>query len=81
MEQGNHVEDLTRRSVARTLGWPDDFFDRVLAGNDPDDLPAVTPTAARSTEQRLADLEEQVLRLTERVEDALGLPASDRAGR
>lgn len=81
MEKGATISELTQGSVARTLGWPSDFFDRVLAGADPAELPAVTPTAARSTEQRLADLEERVLQLTELVEDALGHPAPDRGGR
>lgn len=78
MEKGEYVESLTQSAAAQALGWPADFFDRVMAGEDPASLPAVVPMAARSTEDRLAANEAQISAILEIVEE---LRADLREGR
>lgn len=69
MESGEFVEPLTQSAAAQALGWPSDFFDRVMAGADPASLPSVVPVAVRSTEERLAAAESQIADLLEIVEE------------
>lgn len=80
MESGEYVEPLTQSAAAQALGWPADFFDRVMSGDDPADLPSVVPVAARSTEERLAATEGQIAELLEIVEGIRADLASGRGG-
>lgn len=81
VENGERVEPLTRQSVARTLGWPDDALDRINGGEDPATLPAVTPTAALSTEERLAATEAAIAELLDLVADIREHLGIDQGGR
>lgn len=65
----------TRRGVAVALAWPLDWYDRLLAGDSPDDFPTVEHSGApRSIEQRISSLEEQVRQLAAWVRDELRPP-------
>jgi hypothetical protein len=54
----------TRFGVATALGWPVDWYDRILAGEDPDTWPDVEhPPAHGSTEADIAAIRAQLAAL------------------
>ena len=62
----------TRRGVAVALAWPLDWYDRLLAGEDPDDFPTSDHSPApMSIEQRISWLEDQVRQIAEQVRGEL----------
>jgi hypothetical protein len=65
-----NYEEKTRRGIARALQWPIDWYERLLAGEDPETFPGLVPVAdSIDFNSRIARMPEHVRKTIEDIID------------
>lgn len=68
-------QSKVRIGVARALWWPEDWFERLEAGDDPSTFPTVVPDDALASDEirtRLAELESEVAEIRTALAELVG---------